>query len=158
MGEQTKRYSLDELAGSCPPAPEPEGVTVVERAVAKWLHDNFAREVGYWGWADALDDARELLAEVDRIQPTLRDLLAAAHRQGTTLKREPTNHRDRGYHVYEMALPGGGRLAAFKHTDSVGPWMVTVSKANVNYVEINGPSIEQLATVARLVGLDGGTP
>lgn len=89
---------------------------------------------------------------------TLRELLTTAHRQGATLKRKPANHGDRDYHAYEMALPGGGRLTASRHIDSVEEWWVTVSRGNVHYIEVGDPSVGQLIAAASLVGLDGGTP
>jgi hypothetical protein len=81
------RISVADLAGSCPPAPVPDGITPAEEAAAKWLHDNLR---GYWGWADALDDARDLLAALDGPESTWRGIFVASRKAGWTRRGSST--------------------------------------------------------------------
>lgn len=147
--------SLADLAGSCPPAPVPEGVTPVEEAAAKWLEANLR---GYWGWADALDDARDLLAAIDGPQPTWVDVFQAARAAGFTSKPWPRSEiywgrrdesgavkHERGWvmarrraELLTVVLTGPGPIA--------GPWR-TVSLTN--------PTPAEVLTAAKLVGLGG---
>jgi hypothetical protein len=133
------------LAGSCPPAPVPDGVTPVEEAAAKWLHDTLR---GYWGWADALDDARDLLAAIDGPEPDWADVREAARKAGITFRL--VRHREMGWSRWIVTAPG----CDIELRDSSGDWMASFS-TSVGYANRVNPTPAQVLAMARLVGLGG---
>lgn len=154
MAEQTK--NLADLAGSCPPAPVPEGVTPREEAAAKWLHDALR---GYWGWADALDDARDLLTAIDGPAPDWADLREMAHNAGWTRlgssrwgmwgvwEGEDIDDRH-GWVIIH-------RYHRSRRFDIVGPG--TGNKENRSFTELVDPTPAKVLEAARLVGLGGAS-
>lgn len=161
------QFTLVDLAGSCPPAPVPDGVTSSEERAARWLHDHHR---GYWGWADALDDARDLLAAIDGPEPDWADVRETARDAGWTRRTEPVGFRPVETDVWGHYPPGA------RFIDGEQGWVRVGLREYVLVVEFTGPPIriaaldstihrevklvdptpaEALAT-ARLVGLGGG--
>lgn len=160
MAEQTrKRYTIEELAGSCPPAPVPDGVTPREEAAAKWLHDSLR---GYWGWADALDDARELLAAIDGPDPDWADLREMARNAGLIRSADYDPRENRyGHRDEDGYLKDGlgwvlqewrGRDRTRLRVDLVGP--IDGVRRTATLVD---PTPAEVLTAARLVGLGGAS-
>jgi hypothetical protein len=148
------RKSLAELAGSCPPAPVPDGVTPVEERAARWLHDTLR---GYWGWADALDDARDLLTAINGPEPTWRDVIEASRNAGWT-RRGSSNWTMWGVWGDEDIDDSHGWVIAHKigrtrRVNVIGPGHGPMQGRS--FAELVDPTPAEVLSAARLVGLGG---
>lgn len=158
-------------AGSMPPPPEPWGTTDRERAAAKWLH---SAHRGYWGWTDALPDARQLLAAVDGPEPDWADVREAARKAGLHLKRQPrpgpgSMRSHRAEWSGAVTGPSGDHVwvQVLHYADTIPhDWQITAYRLRPvgevmredHRILLHDPTPAEVLTAARLLGLDGGTP